>query len=215
MKLKDENYTVIQGWMINNLNLRGSELLAFAIIYGFCQGEECSYTGGISYLAEWLQCSRPGVVRVLNSLLEKKLIIKNKIKIRDTEYGEYLISSGLTGVNRCSFSDKNVLTGVNGGVNCSEPINNNINKDINNIIKENTLTSIKEKFSKPSLEDIKAYCSERNNYVDPERFHDYYESNGWRVGKNPMKDWKAAVRTWERTTPKPKVEEVKDYGWDE
>lgn len=51
----------------------------------------------------------------------------------------------------------------------------------------------------PSLDEVKAYCNERGNRVDPERFIDYYTSNGWKVGKNPMKDWKAAVRTWERT----------------
>ena len=50
----------------------------------------------------------------------------------------------------------------------------------------------------PTLEDVKAYCNERGNRVDPERFIDYYTANGWKVGKNPMKDWKAAVRTWER-----------------
>ena len=50
----------------------------------------------------------------------------------------------------------------------------------------------------PTLEDVKAYCSERKNKVDAERWYDYYTSNGWKVGKNPMKDWKAAVRTWER-----------------
>ena len=50
----------------------------------------------------------------------------------------------------------------------------------------------------PTLEDVKVYCSERKNKVDPERWYDYYTSNGWKVGKNPMKDWKAAVRTWER-----------------
>ena len=51
----------------------------------------------------------------------------------------------------------------------------------------------------PTLDEVKAYCNERNNRVDPERFIDYYTSNGWKVGKNPMKDWKAAVRTWERS----------------
>ena len=51
---------------------------------------------------------------------------------------------------------------------------------------------------RPTLEDVKAYCQERGNRVDPERFIDYYTANGWKVGKNPMKDWKAAVRTWER-----------------
>lgn len=57
----------------------------------------------------------------------------------------------------------------------------------------------KKRFVKPTLEEIRAYCQSRQNGVDAERFYDYYESNGWRVGKSPMKDWKAAVRTWERS----------------
>ena len=49
----------------------------------------------------------------------------------------------------------------------------------------------------PSLEEIRSYCQERGNQVDPEYFYHYYQSNGWRVGKNPMRDWKAAVCAWE------------------
>lgn len=56
----------------------------------------------------------------------------------------------------------------------------------------------RKRFTAPTKEDVMAYCNERNNRVDPERFIDYYTANGWKVGKNPMKDWKAAVRTWER-----------------
>lgn len=56
----------------------------------------------------------------------------------------------------------------------------------------------RKRFAPPTLEDVQAYCSERKNTVDPQRWFDYYSSNGWRVGKNPMRDWKAAVRTWER-----------------
>ena len=74
----------------------------------------------------------------------------------------------------------------------------NVNENVNvNILKKE---NIKEKkiFQKPSLEEVKAYCRERNNNVDAERWLAYYESNGWKVGKNSMKDWRAAVRTWER-----------------
>lgn len=53
-------------------------------------------------------------------------------------------------------------------------------------------------FSPPSVDDVSAYCAERNNTVDAESFVDYYATRGWMVGKNRMKDWKAAVRTWER-----------------
>lgn len=57
----------------------------------------------------------------------------------------------------------------------------------------------RKRFVKPTLSEIEQYCIERNNNVNAEQFFDYYESNGWRVGKNSMKDWKAAVRTWERS----------------
>ena len=53
-------------------------------------------------------------------------------------------------------------------------------------------------FSPPTVEEVAAYCAERNNSVDAQTFVDFYASKGWYVGKNPMKDWKAAVRTWER-----------------
>jgi hypothetical protein len=54
------------------------------------------------------------------------------------------------------------------------------------------------KFIRPTIDEVRDYCRERGNNVDPEKFHGYYESNGWKVGRNPMKDWKASVRTWER-----------------
>lgn len=67
------------------------------------------------------------------------------------------------------------------------------------------------KFIVPSLDDVKAYCADRNNNVDPERFIDFYESKGWMIGKNKMKNWKAAVRTWEdkSITQKEKLVQVK------
>ena len=55
-----------------------------------------------------------------------------------------------------------------------------------------------KRFTPPTVEEVKAYCAERKNSVDAQRFVDYYTSNGWLVGKNKMKDWRAAVRTWER-----------------
>ena len=56
-----------------------------------------------------------------------------------------------------------------------------------------------KKFVKPTLEQIFTYCQERKNSVNAERFFDFYQSKGWKVGNQPMKDWRAAVRTWERS----------------
>ena len=74
--------------------------------------------------------------------------------------------------------------------------NDKNDKNDKNIIKENLQ---KKKFIKPTIQEITDYCLERKNKVSPEKFYNYYESNGWKVGKNPMKDWKAAVRTWENS----------------
>lgn len=55
-----------------------------------------------------------------------------------------------------------------------------------------------KRFVKPTVEQIEAYCKERNNRIDPEEFFNHYEGNGWKVGSNSMKDWKAVIRTWEK-----------------
>ena len=76
-------------------------------------------------------------------------------------------------------------------------------KEIDKEIDKNKEREYKEKetakrFTAPTIEQIKAYCQERGNSVDPERFFNYYSANGWKVGKNTMKDFKAAIRLWER-----------------
>ena len=95
---------------------------------------------------------------------------------------------------------------------------NTINND-NNVNNENNKERGK-KFTPPSLEEVKAYCQERKNTVDANKFIDFYSSKGWMIGKNKMKDWKAAVRTWEqRETKNPKIHsfdhERDNYDFDE
>ena len=80
------------------------------------------------------------------------------------------------------------------------------NNTLKSIINKNNIESVggpnpptapTKKFKKPTLEEVQAYCKERKSSISAEYFYDYYESNGWKVGKNPMKDWKATVRRWE------------------
>ena len=83
-----------------------------------------------------------------------------------------------------------------------------------NSIEENSIDNTPQKrFVKPTLEEVQAYCNERNKGVDAQKWFDYYSANGWKVGKNPMKDWKAAVRTWERgeSNGKPKRNDFTPY----
>lgn len=64
----------------------------------------------------------------------------------------------------------------------------------------------RKKFAPPSVDDVRSYCQERKNGIDAQSFVDFYESKGWMVGKNKMKDWKAAVRTWERRRERTSVD---------
>lgn len=66
-----------------------------------------------------------------------------------------------------------------------------------------------KRFVPPTVDEVAAYCAERQNGIDAEQFVDHYTSNGWQVGKSKMKDWKAAVRTWERNRTRLSQQTVK------
>lgn len=70
------------------------------------------------------------------------------------------------------------------------------------------------RFTPPTVEEVSAYCRERGNSVDAERFCDFYASKGWKVGKEPMKDWKAAVRTWEKRDSEENPKEKKPQSFE-
>lgn len=75
------------------------------------------------------------------------------------------------------------------------------------IIKDKEETALStSRFLKPNIEEIKDYCLERQNGINAENFYNFYESKGWKVGKTPMKDWKACIRTWEQRDKKPETE---------
>ena len=75
-------------------------------------------------------------------------------------------------------------------------------QDREQLLKESTKEK-QPRFQAPTVEQVADYCRERKNNVNPQRFVSHYEAVGWKIGKNPMRDWKAAVRTWERNETKP------------
>lgn len=79
--IKNENYITVSGWMVNDLNLKGTELLLYATIYGFSQDGISDFKGSLAYLAEWCNVDKSTVQRALKSLLEKKLIEKTDVQI--------------------------------------------------------------------------------------------------------------------------------------
>lgn len=99
--------------------------------------------------------------------------------------------------------DKNVLPP---GQKCPEPPD----KNVPHIYKEEYIkknNSYMGRFTPPTLQEVQVYCMSRHNNVDPEKFIDFYSAKGWMIGKNKMKDWKAAVRTWEKGEKEVKKDE--------
>lgn len=110
------------------------------------------------------------------------------------------------------FVQQNEQEGTKRTDNDNENDNENENEnenEINNRGNSDESPSKKSaRFVPPTVDEVRAYCIERNNRVSPEAFVDFYSSKGWMVGKNKMKDWKAAIRTWEKgenrqPTPRP------------
>lgn len=87
--IKDKNFIVIQGWMINNLKLTGNDLIIYAIIYGFTQDEEQWFEGSRSYLAEWCNSTKRGIQKNLNRLVESKLIFKKEVFVNNVKFCKY------------------------------------------------------------------------------------------------------------------------------
>ena len=95
------------------------------------------------------------------------------------------------GVPNMCREDANSVPNVNANVNENETANQNVNDNGN-------VKQITERFTPPTHAQVTDYIAEKGLQIDAERFLDYYTANGWMVGKNKMKDWKAALRHWAR-----------------
>jgi len=98
------------------------------------------------------------------------------------------------------LNDNNAYTERSQNGTITEPqVRLELGKDSQELGKDKEKKKTASRFIPPTVDEVRAYCLERGNNVDAERFVNYYTANGWKVGKNSMKDWKAAVRTWERS----------------
>ena len=188
--MTNKGYIVIQDWMID-LPLSLAETTIYAIIYGFSQDGESNFSGSLAYIARKSKVSKATARRALQVLVDGGYIQKDEVKRNGVVFNVYQVNDLQEGVSICE----------GGGINL-QPNNKDIYKDIN------ICSNKKAAFVKPTLYDVQTYCLERGNTIDPQAFIDFYESNGWMVGKNRMKDWKAAVRTWEsRNATRPKAQQ--------
>lgn len=140
--IKNENYINISGWMVNDLGLKGNELLVYAIIYGFSQDGKNRYTGSLQYLADWTNSSKQGIQKNLKTLIEKGLIGKEDIYYNNVKFCEYYATQ-LHGVYN------SVVQGIQ--LSCTNNIEDNIENNID--IKKETKKERKNAFE-TIIEDI-------------------------------------------------------------
>ena len=115
-----------------------------------------------------------------------------------TKYNSIQKNTNDTNTITNTVTDTNTNT-ITDTVTSNNTLKSIINKNnIESVGGQNPPTAPSNKFKKPTLEEVQAYCKERKSSISAEYFYDYYESNGWKVGKNAMKDWRATVRRWEQ-----------------
>lgn len=201
MKLENEDYIVIPAFVVmseedGGLGLKGNEATVFSVIYGFSKDGESWFQGSQSYLAAWCGCTKQGIQKNINSLLNKNLIKR-----------EYVTKNGVRYANYRSCHPTNLVGGGD-----QQSLHHNIehNNTPSDIDSNESISSPpkgkrqkQEGFVKPQIEDVVAYCIEHEFICDPYQFYDHFEANGWLVsGRAKMKDWVAALRNWERNERK-------------
>ena len=131
-------------------------------------------------------------------------------------------SGGLAKVANASnaSSSKQNVANLAVPVNVSVPVPVNVNTPNTSVgIETADKPPRAARFTPPTVDEVKVYCQERGSSVDPEKFVDFYSANGWKQGRNkPIVDWKAAVRTWERSDSQQRAQDkdrIRSYDADE
>ena len=185
---KPNYYAIIPASVRYDKDLRANEKLMYGEItalsskYGEC-------TASNNYFARLYEVQPSAISKWIKDLQDKNYIEVEYLR-NGKEIEKRIIK--ITGIHKCDY----VFTNEEEGYSQKRKENNTSinNTSIKNI---NNKLFIKKFFVKPTLEEVKDYCLERNNSIDPESFIDFYESKGWMIGKSKMKDWKAAIRNWE------------------
>lgn len=112
-RINADSYIVVQGWMITELNLKGNELLVFAIIHGFSQDNAGEFTGSLQYLADWTNSSKRWCIKSLQALVDRGLLIKKEIWLEGVKYCTYKINVARGGEQNSSRSEQSSSGVVN------------------------------------------------------------------------------------------------------
>ena len=184
-------FSIIPNEVIRDKTLSHSEYRLLIYLYSLPDNWKINQ----SYLASELETTRNKINQRLASIKKQGYLDIEKNSKSNKEEVDYLYILKVPDTPKLDtpkLGAPKTGTYINNNINNTNNINNELN---NNIIIPQTKS---KKFTKPSLEEIKNFILENNLKVNAEHFYDYYESNGWKVGKNSMKDWKATLRNWNR-----------------
>lgn len=157
--------------------------------------EKGAYMDLLCYQADKGKLTMDIIKHVLNGDFEVWVKIKDKFIEEDGYF--YNKRLALEREKRIKFSESRRKNIKNRYI-CSTSVKHMENEN------ENENIDINKKGIPPKIEEVKAYCLERKNSVDVNKWYNFYSAKGWMIGKNKMKDWKAAVRTWEEDKKEPK-----------
>jgi phage replication O-like protein O len=204
---KENGYTPIANEIIDNiiqLPLNGTQWRILAVIwrytYGFSRKE---HSVSEAFISKATGISKRFVSSELKKLIEQKIIlitkpstyIEPRILKFNKDYEQWYRTIVLQ-VNDSSTGEQKQASTVEQSFYSTDE--QSFYQDKQKDKQKEKQKDICTKFIPPTVEQIRKYCKERNNSVDAEKWIDFYISKGWMIGKNKMKDWKAAVRTWER-----------------
>lgn len=108
--MKDGTYITIQSWMRTELDLKGNDLIVYAIIFGFSQTENQRFTGNLQYLADWCGATKQGILKNIKNLLDRGLIEKNEEVKNNIKFVEYYVTKFNTPLNKVAYPIKQSLT---------------------------------------------------------------------------------------------------------
>lgn len=195
-KVKPENFVTLSGFMITDLQLKGNELIVYAIIYGFSQAEGTAFRGSAQYLADWTNSTRQGVMKNLKSLMQKGLIDRRAAMINGRSGYEYYATKFTCKqslpVNKVDTTCKQSLQDVSTEFTstCKQSLHNNIDNNIADNIADNinTLAPESDAPKKPSMKDLE------------KDFEEVWEAYPKKQGKEAAK--KAYIKARKAGTPK-------------
>jgi len=165
----------------------------FGIVESLCESDGTIKRGALGGLSLGLNMAKAELIKLIDFMIEIDLLKENEDGIYSERVNDHLAYRSMlseAGKRGGRGNKKHPFSHAKAPLEAGK-------ESIEDNSKEDDSKLKKNKFIKPSLLEIESYCIERKNNIDHNKFFNYYESNGWKVGRNPMKDWKAAVHTWE------------------